>query len=306
MKVLIVGLGVQGLKRKKLLIKTNNYVASVDPLSINSEYKNINDVPLDFYDSCFLCVPDKVKKNLINFCLKNKKHVLVEKPLICKNKKEILDIEKKAKKDNLIIYTAYNHRFEPNLVKMKNLISSKKLGKIYSCKMFYGNGTAKLVKKSNWRDNGNGVLGDLGPHLLDLCNYFFESKLDNLNLIKSLNHENKSPDHVTIDSMYKKTYISLEMTLCMWKNYFTCDVIGEKGSAHVESFCKWGSSKFIYRERKLPSGKPKESINILNKADPTWKLEHDYFKKLIKDNKKTNLQKDLWIFNSLSKLITTN
>ena len=27
--------------------------------------------------------------------------------------------------------------------------------------MFYGNGTARLVKKSNWKDKGSGVIDDL-------------------------------------------------------------------------------------------------------------------------------------------------
>ena len=40
----------------------------------------------------------------------------------------------------LNVYTAYNHRFEPHLVKLKISIS-KKLGKIYY-EYFYGNGTA--------------------------------------------------------------------------------------------------------------------------------------------------------------------
>ena len=33
--------------------------------------------------------------------------------------------------------------------------------------MFYGNGTARLVRDSAWRDQGAGVLPDLGSHLLD-------------------------------------------------------------------------------------------------------------------------------------------
>ena len=40
---------------------------------------------------------------------------------------------------------AYNHRFEPHFMRLK-LIDANKLGKIYSCRMFYGNGTARLVK----------------------------------------------------------------------------------------------------------------------------------------------------------------
>ena len=50
---------------------------------------------------------------------------------------------------------------------MRELIVSGELGEIYSCRMFYGNGTARLVRESDWRDQGAGVLPDLGSHLLD-------------------------------------------------------------------------------------------------------------------------------------------
>ena len=39
--------------------------------------------------------------------------------------------------------------------------------------MFYGNGTARLVRDSDWRDQGSGVLHDLGSHLLDTVAYWF-------------------------------------------------------------------------------------------------------------------------------------
>ncbi len=53
--------------------------------------------------------------------------------------------------------------------------------------------------------------------------------------------------------------IELEMTLLMWRNHFTCDVLAENGTAHITSLCKWGPSSFIHRTRVLPSGRPPES-----------------------------------------------
>ena len=88
----------------------------------------------------------------------------------------------------------------------------------------------------------------------------------------------------------------------MWKNSFFCEIIGQKGSIHIESLCKWGPSKFIFRKRIMPSGKPLERIKIMKLADPTWSLEHKYFKNLIKIKEKNVLNKDLWIFETLMKL----
>ena len=95
----------------------------------------------------------------------------------------------------------------------------------------------------------------------------------------------------------------MEMSYCMWKNNFTCDVIGQKGSAHISSLCKWGPSIFTYRKRVYPSGKPYEYKTILKCSDPTWNLEYQYFKKLINSKKKTDLSNDLWIYKKLNQIV---
>ena len=173
MKVIVIGLGVQGLKRKKFSGK--DFIGSVDPFNKDAKYKILKEVPLNLYDAVMICTPDKAKFKIIKSCLKNKKHVLLEKPLLGYIKK-IKYLEKIAQKNNLICYTAYNHRFEPHLVRLKKIIKLKKLGKIYYCRIFYGNGTAKLVYKT-WRDKKPGIIIDIGSHLFDICNYLFGKKI---------------------------------------------------------------------------------------------------------------------------------
>ncbi len=92
------------------------------------------------------------------------------------------------------------------------------------------------------------------------------------------------------------------MTMCMWKNHHTSDLIGSKGSAHISSLCKWGPTTLTVRRRVFPSGSPKEKIKTLIMKDPTWKLEHDYFFKLIKKKTKTSFKNDIWIFKILKKI----
>jgi predicted dehydrogenase len=110
---------------------------------------------------------------------------------------------------------------------MRDLIASGELGKIYSCRMFYGNGTARLVRESKWRDQGDGVLPDLGSHLLDTCRFWFGNNLDSFSLASYNRFENQAPDHVVVQSEKSLPRINLEMTLCMWKNHFTCDILAE-------------------------------------------------------------------------------
>ena len=300
MRVLIVGLGVQGRKRSKLL--GSKFVASVDPKSTDATYENISSAPLEDFDAAFLCVPDDQKMELIDYCVRNNKHVLVEKPLTGHNFSQLQELEARAQKANVLVYTAYNHRFEPHFKGIKDIIDSKKLGKIFSIRMFYGNGTARLVRESEWRDTGLGVITDLAPHLLDTLAFWTNTgNLNGLSL-RTNRFENMAPDHAIIQAKLNEIDIQLEMSLCMWRNSFFCDIIGEEGSAHVTSLCKWGPSSLIFRERILPSGRPKEEVHTLEMPDPTWELEHEYFFNQISAGAQTNLSTDIWIQRTLDEL----
>ena len=291
MKTIVVGLGVQGHKRVK--VAKNDLVCTVDPLNPKADYKSINDVPINSFDTAIICVPELQKKNIIKYCLDYKKNILIEKPLITSNYSDFDSYEKISNSKKIFCYVAYNHRFEPNIIKLKKYLKLKKIGKIYSCRMFYGNGTAELVKKSSWRDNGRGVLFDLGSHLVDLLIFLFNiNDKTKFELIKVLNNENKSPDHAIFISKKNNPLIELEMSLCSWKNEFKVDIIGSKGSLHINNLCKWGNSKFIYRKRIFPSGKPIEKISTIKYGDITWEKEYRYFKKMIKNRNKTTFKKD--------------
>lgn len=300
MRVIVVGLGVQGYKRRKHA--GADFVASVDPVNPEADYKDVRDVPLADYDAVLACIPDEPKIELLSYFLGNGKHVLVEKPLWAARDEDIMALHDLARSKGVVCYTAYNHRFEPHYVRMKRLIESGELGQIYSCRMFYGNGTARLVRESAWRDQGAGVLPDLGSHLLDTCQFWFGALADDFRLIAANRFENKAPDHVIIGSEANKPRIELEMTLCMWRNHFTCDILAEKGTAHIESLCKWGPSTFTHRVRMLPSGRPPEVQETLVQDDPTWAIEYAHFKQLVQSGAQTDLSHDLWLQTTLSRL----
>src|SRR5215510_14773449 len=114
MRVVVVGLGVQGYKRRR--VAGPDFVTAVDP-----------------------------KIATLGYLLDKGKHVLVEKPLWAPDEGEIERLQTVARRYRVVCYTAYNHRFEPHFVRMRDLIASARLGPIYRCRMFYGNGTARLV-----------------------------------------------------------------------------------------------------------------------------------------------------------------
>ena len=298
MRVVVVGLGVQG--RKRTAIAGDEVVATVDPVLPDAGYRRIEDVPLHSYDAALLCVPDAPKVELLSYLLGNGKHALVEKPLLSERDDDLTALAELSARSGAVCYTAYNHRFEPHFVRMRDLIDSGRLGRIYTVRMFYGNGTAAQVKASPWRDTGTGVLFDLGSHLLDTLSFWLGAIDQPFHIVSASRFENQSFDHVTFAAS-GTPLLQLETSLLSWRNHFYADVHAEKGSAHITSLCKWGPSTFTVRGRVLPSGRPDEESVTLVQADPTWALEYAYFKSLC-SAAGSSLQTDMWINRTLNAL----
>ena len=295
MSIALIGFGTQGKKRSKILSKQKLLHYIVDPFYSKADSKYITELNYKI-KYAFLCTPDQIKYELIIYLLRKNINVLVEKPLYFENVNSysvISNILKKQLKAKL--YVAYNHRFEPNIIRIKKYLKKNIIGKIYSVEMYYGNGTAKLWSSSNWRKKEKkGVIMDLAPHLLDIYLFLFanlSTKPFFLNLAK---FENVNVDYAKFGSQNKNTITTFTTSLIDWKNKFEINIIGNMGSLHVQNLCKWGNSNFIYRKRVLPSGKPKDLIIKEKKGDTTWKIEHEYFLK--KRNKNiTNFDNDMKI-----------
>ena len=298
MRVIVVGLGVQG--RKRLAVAGREAVAAVDPFNSEAQYRHVQDVPLSSYDAALLCIPDEAKLELIAYLLSNGKHLLVEKPLLAADPADLMRLKKLAEQTGTVCYTAYNHRFEPHFVRMKQAIESGRLGKIYCVRMFYGNGTARLVRDSAWRDRGPGVLPGLGSHLLDTALFWFGKPSAPFDSYSCNRFENRSFDHFSFGANGSPV-LQLEMTLLNWRNHFYADVFTENGSAHIQSLCKWGPSTFTLRDRKLPSGRPDEESVTLVQPDPTWDLEYQHFNRLCATGV-SNIENDIWINTILNDL----
>jgi predicted dehydrogenase len=300
MRVLVIGMGVQGKKRQRFL--GTDFAGDVDPMVEGARYRRLEDVPLGAYDAALACIPDKPKLETLRYLLGHGKHVLVEKPLFAADDADLTALEAVARRTGAVCYTAYNHRFEPHFVRMRELVESGVLGRLYRCRMFYGNGTARLVRDSAWRDTDAGVLPDLGSHLLDTARFWFGDLADDFEVVSSACFENRAPDHVVLVSRRGTPQLELEMTLLSWRNHFTCDLFAERGSAHISSLCKWGPATFTRRTRVLPSGRPSEDAVTLVEDDPTWQAEYAHFQASCAGRVSTDLSNDLWLNRTLRRL----
>ena len=300
MRVIVVGLGVQG--RKRLAVAGAECVATVDPVVDNADHVSLSDVDPSTYDAALLCVPDSAKLHLVEQLVSLGKHVLVEKPLDLSSVKNFNRLEREARESGSCVVTAYNHRFEPHISTVKRLVEDNVIGEIYRCSLFYGNGTAQLVQASEWRDRGAGVIPDLGSHLLDIVDFWFSRDFDDISLISSSTYENRSPDHAVLGSTVQRPDLLLEMSLLSWRNTFHADLIGSEGSIHIRSLCKWSESELLVRRRTRPSGTPTEERSVAPQGDPTWQLEYEAFVNACNVGNQTSLRKDAKIAEALERM----
>jgi predicted dehydrogenase len=301
-KVVVVGLGIQGKKRLK--IAGADVAATVDPVQPEAQYKCIDDVPRGDYEGALVCTPDTAKLPILRYLLEHGKHVLVEKPLLGESPEDLPKLETLATKRSAVCYTAYNHRFEPHIVNLRNVLTSGRLGKLYSARFFYGNGTARDARNSPWRDRGFGVLPDLGSHLLDTVLFLFGPIQGDCRMWRADRFENRSYDRCVF-GFHGPLPVDCELTMLSWRNTFHADVYGEFGSAHIYCLCKWGPSTMTIRRRILPSGRPDEEATTLVCADPTWAIEYEHFKSLCQ-SPCTNIGNDIWIQSRLQELIAAS
>ncbi|MCC7166117.1 MAG: Gfo/Idh/MocA family oxidoreductase [Rhodospirillales bacterium] len=288
MRVAVVGLGIQGGKRQRTA--GPDLVATIDPVAEGASHRRLDELADGDFDAVLLSVPDPAKPAYLFDLLGRGKHVLVEKPLIL-GAGEFDRIEALCRESGAVLQVAYNHRFEPHFIRMREVIASGQLGSIYAVRLFYGNGTARDVRQSPWRDEGLGVIADLGSHLLDTAWDWFGGLPQSLRPVRGLCCENRAPDHAVLAGG-ESPFLLFEVSYLSWRNHFAADIVGERGSAHIEGLCKWGPATFTLRRRVYPSGRPLEETESLAQPDPTWDAEYAHFKHLCAAGVCPSLERD--------------
>lgn len=298
MRYLVVGLGNIGQRRRTLL--GERCAATADPFNSAAEYRSVKDVPADAFDAAVLAIPDDDKVELVTYLLEHGKHVLVEKPLPLPDEETARTLEALAHTKGLALYTAYNHRYEPQLVAFKEQMDAGAIGQVYHGRLFYGNGTVKHVA-GTWRDHGLGAIQDLGCHLLDLLAFAAGGRGTEMQLVSALSVETVAPDRAIIASTDGR--FTLEMTYHSWRNNFAFELYGHDGSIHCLGLRKWGGSELIVRKRVFPSGRPEETRQTDVGVDVTWELEVEHFERLCAaGGASTDLATDWWIARTLRSL----
>jgi len=117
-----------------------------------------------------ICTPTNFHYSFIKVSLRNGNHVLCEKPL-SNSEEEIIECYELANSQNLVLLCALNRRFDPEIINLKNKISTiGKIHKVMTISRDYPYPTLDYLKISS------GIFHDCAVHDIDYINWILDDK----------------------------------------------------------------------------------------------------------------------------------
>jgi predicted dehydrogenase len=163
------------------------------------------------------------------------KNILCEKPLAL-NSKQAAEMVEACKKDNVFLAVNYIHRFHPHVVKAKELISNRTIGKLVSITL---NFNIDFPPGNNFRFNkalsGGGALRDLGTHMIDLLS-FIGGNIEEINgYTDNIVYQSEVEDFAAgVVKFEKGGYGIFNVSYNNKKAFNRIEILGDKGAISIE------------------------------------------------------------------------
>ncbi len=233
--VAVIGLGVMGKNHARIYSEIDNIklVAVCDinedtakeiAGKYNTKYYNNHKKLLEKekIDAVSVCVPTKLHKRVAIDFIKNRIHILVEKP-ISATVEEAKEIIEESEKNNVKLMIGHIERFNPVIVELKKRVENNDLGKVFLVKSERFSPFPKRVVDV-------GVTIDLSVHDIDVMQHLLESKVKSVYSVNSQKIHSKHEDLMM--SIIKFSDNTSGITSCNWitpKIVRELVLIGEKG-----------------------------------------------------------------------------
>src|SRR4030042_3437560 len=292
MNIAIIGAGLIGRKRaaalpKNIHLKTICDIDKKAGESFSAEYS------CNFEKDRKKVVRDKDVEAIIiattnNFlvpialeAMKNKKHVLLEKPG-ARNPEEFTKLLAAQKKNKVVMRIGYNHRWHSAIMKAKKIVDSKKFGRLMFIRARYGHG-AGLGNGNKWgfdpKSAGGGELLDQGCHLIDLVNYYAGEMKTAIGFTEKMFWSKKLEDNSFFILRNKKGQIAhLSASCTEWKNIFVFEIMLEKAKIQINGIGRsYGKETITLYKLKPEMGPPDVEEFDFPEEDNSWKLENEEF-----------------------------
>jgi predicted dehydrogenase len=138
---------------------------------INRHYDQLEDLLQSDVDAVIIATPNNTHYAVILKALEYDKHVLCEKPVVL-TAAEMQHVMANAQARQKIVMPAFVNRFRSDIMMLKTLMDSGKMGDILSIEASWLRKDG-IPRPGTWitgKDTaGGGVLIDLGSHIIDIC-----------------------------------------------------------------------------------------------------------------------------------------
>ena len=295
MNFAIIGMGFIGSKRARSLQSDDRLIFCVDTdinkaKELASQYgaKSLSNYKDAFTPEIDIVIVSTNNSNLfpVAMCaIKNKKHVLIEKPAGI-NSFEIGNLIKASNFNEYKIWVGYNHRYHSGVRKADELIRLGCIGNILFCRGLYGH-DGRLGMAKEWRSNV-GELIDQGSHLIDLSAWFFgihrwKEVYGKTDTFFWSGYKNDNA-FITLSNNHGQTAF-LHASCTEWRNMFQFEIYGDSGKIRVDGLGgSYGIEKTTLYQMKPDMGLPEITSWEFPEEDISWTLELIDFKKAIKTN----------------------
>ena len=154
---------------------SNEQTAEDKDLPFFNSIKDLIDSNIDF-DAAVIATPNGLHAEHAISCLNYGKHVVVEKPIAI-NSFDAEEIYKAALFNDKKVFAVFQNRYSPISLWLKELLATKKLGKIFMVQMnCFWNRDHRYYKKDSWHgtmDMDGGSLYTQFSHYIDALYWFF-------------------------------------------------------------------------------------------------------------------------------------
>lgn len=177
-------------------------------------------------DAVSIVVPTKMHTSVTLDALNAGVNVLVEKPIADTLENADLMINA-AKEKGLMLMVGHIERFNPAVIKLKQIIESGLLGKVVSI-------STRRVGAYNPRIRDVGVILDIGVHDVDIISYLYGKKIDQVYTIAGANIHS-SEDHASIHLRFEHDYSGLvDVNWLTPHKVRTLTAVGVAGVAYLD------------------------------------------------------------------------
>jgi predicted dehydrogenase len=235
-------------------------------------------VTSDEIDIVCVATPNGFLAEIAIAALRAGKHVLLEKPM-GRNIAEARAIAQAATTAGRRVKVGFNHRYHPAIARAHDELVAGTIGKPINARARYGHGGRPGYERE-WRGNpelaGGGELTDQGVHVADLLHWFVGVPTSVYAVTQTAIWPlGDLEDNGFAILRYPGDVIaSFHTSWTQWKNLFSLEIFGERGSLVVEGLGRsYGEETLTIAIRKPEGGAPIMDRIVYDGEDHSWRDE---------------------------------